>query len=96
MTKRETQKVILEKVIGLLEKDFGAKNFDDEGRGVLDFEVEDLMFQISRRNFEILGFDSIPLVGGGFPEAMTEKNLQSVRLENQMQSAIEDFFNPFS
>ena len=96
MTKREAQKVLLEKVIGLLEKDFGAKNFDDEGRGVLDFEVEGLMFQLSRRDFEVLGFDSIPLAGEGFPEEMVKRNIQSVRLENRMQSAIEDFFNPFS
>ena len=96
MTKRETQKVNLEKVIGLLEKDFKAKNFDDEGFGSFTFNVGNLMFQLSRRHFEVSGFDSIPLVGEGFSKEMRDRFTQSVRLENQMQSAIEDFFNPFS
>jgi len=96
MTKRETQKVILEKVIGLLEKDFEAKNFDDEGFGSFTFNVGNLTFQLSRRHFEVSGFDSIPLVGEGFSKEMKDRFTQSVRLENKMQSAIEDFFNPFS
>lgn len=96
MTKREQNRIILEKVIGLLEKDFGAVNFDDQGSGLFDFEVDGLMFQLSRRNFEVLAFDSTPLVGGGFSKEIRDRFIQSVRLENRMQSAIEDFFNPFS
>lgn len=92
MTKREEQRQITGNVIELLEKGFGATGFDDEGHGLFTFQVGDLTFQLSRRDFEVLGFDSTPLRGEGFSEEMVNRHIESVRLENQMQSAIEDFF----
>ena len=95
MTKREMKKMETKLVLELLTKKFNVESFDDEGHGSFTFNVGDLMFQLDRRDYCVSGFDSIPLANGGsgFPQETIDRNIQSIRLENQMQSAIEELFS---
>jgi hypothetical protein len=95
MTKREMKKMETKLVLELLTEKFNVESFDDEGHGSFTFNVGDLMFQLDRRDYCVSGFDSIPLANGGagFPQETIDRNVQSIRLENQMQSAIEELFS---
>ena len=95
MTKREMKKMETKLVLELLTKKFSVENIDDEGFGSFTFNVGDLQFQLDRRDYCVSGFDSIPLANGGagFPQETIDRNVQSIRLENQMQSAIEELFS---
>jgi hypothetical protein len=95
MTKREMKKMETKLVLELLTNKFNVESFDDEGFGSFTFNVNDLQFQLDRRDYCVSGFDSIPLANGGagFPQETIDRNIQSIRLENQMQSAIEELFS---
>ena len=94
MTKREMKKMETKLVLELLTEKFNVENFDDEGHGYFTFNVGDLMFQLDRRDYCVSGFDSITLHNpSDFPAEVVDRNIQSIRLENQMQSAIEELFS---
>ena len=95
VTKREMKKMETKLVLELLTNKFNVENIDDEGFGSFTFNVGDLQFQLDRRDYCVSGFDSIPLAnnGFGFPQETIDRNIQSIRLENQMQSAIEELFS---
>ena len=88
MTKTELKKQQVEAVIELLINQFNAQVEDADG-GRMDVMIGDLHGQFSRRDFEVVMFDSTRLhEPQSFPAEIVNRHNRAVALEAELNKAI--------
>lgn len=88
MTKTELKKQQVKAVIELLINQFNAQVEDADG-GRMDVFINGFMGQFSRRDFEVVFWDSTPLNNpADFDDVEVERQKESVALEDEINKAI--------
>jgi len=88
MNKTELQKQQTKTIIEFLENKFGVEFTGDDEGGRLGFEVDGLYGEFSRRDLEVVFWDTNSLSGNGWSQDEIDKHNKAAMLENLINRSI--------
>ena len=93
MNKTEYKKLQITEVIKMLENDFKAEFTGDDEGGRLGFELNGFYGEFSRRDFDVVFWDTTPLRGSGWDDNEIKRQKDAVALEAEVNNSIQSLLD---